>query len=66
MALDATNPGTLAATEGCGERTLLLARRTEVLLAAVPGSGGAAPLLVPSKGEEAQVLPGASAPGDPL
>src|SRR5215204_7115313 len=31
-----------------------------------PGGGGVAPFLVPSKGEEAQALPGAPAAGDPL
>jgi hypothetical protein len=48
--------GTLAATEGRGERTLLLARHTEVLLSPVPRGGWAAPFLVASAGEEAQAL----------
>ena len=46
----------LPAASRRGERTLVLARRREVLLSPVPGSGGAAPFLVPSAGEEAQAL----------
>ncbi len=59
-------PGTLPATEGRGERTLVLARRREVLLSPVPWGGGAAPFLVAPAGEEAQALPGVSAPRRPL
>src|SRR5215218_3971115 len=57
---------TLPAAEGCGERTLVLAGRREVLLSAVPWGSGAAPFLVPSAGEEAEALSGASAPRGPL
>jgi hypothetical protein len=41
LGLGGLEAGTLAATEGCGERTLLLGRRTEVFLALVSRSGGA-------------------------
>src|SRR5215207_1221358 len=72
LALDATNlkrladsevitPRPLAAVAGCGERTLVLARCREVLLAPVPRNGKVAPFLVPSADEEAQALLGASA-----
>src|SRR3712207_1932989 len=46
----------LPAAWGRGERALVLARRTEVLLAPVPRCGGAPSFLVPSAGEEAQAL----------
>src|SRR5215203_2256610 len=42
----------LPAAAGSGKRTLVLARRTEVLLPLVPRRGGTAPFLVPSALEE--------------
>src|SRR5215203_6416269 len=56
----------LPAAAGRGKRTLFLARRPEVLLPPVPRGGGAAPFLVPSKGEEAQAFFGTPAEGRPL
>src|SRR5215207_2324262 len=65
--LGSHRPRPLPAAARRGEPTLVLARRREVLLAPVPGCGGAAPFLVPSAGEEVAALPGASsAAGDPL
>src|ERR687898_1600629 len=58
-------PRALAATEGHRGRTLLLAGCLEVLRAPVPRSGGDAPFLFASPGEEAQALFGAPAPRDP-
>jgi Transposase DDE domain len=55
-----------SAAEGRRVGALVLAGCREVLLPPVPGSGGTAPLLVPSTGEEAQALPGASAARGPL
>src|SRR5215210_1434834 len=56
----------LPAAAGRGKRTLFLARGPEVLLPLVPRGGGAAPFLVPSKGEEAQAFFGTPAEGRPL
>src|SRR5215208_3445789 len=64
--LGSHRPRRLPATAGNREPTLVLARRREVLFSPVPRCGGVAPFLVPSKGEEAQALPGAPAAGDPL
>ncbi len=51
---------------GLGERTLVLARRPEILFAPVSWSGGAASFLVASAGEKTQALPGTAAPRGPL
>src|SRR5918997_1168441 len=66
LGLGTHRPRPLPAAAGRRKRALLLTRRPEVLLPPVLRSGGAAPFLVPSKGEEAQALFGASAPGDSL
>src|SRR5215203_3040813 len=66
LRLGGAYPGALAALARCGERTLVLARRPEILFAPVPRSGGAASFLVASKGEKAQALPGAVAPRGPF
>src|ERR671920_15141 len=50
LGLGSHRPRPLPAAAGRRKRTLLLARRPEVLLPPVPRSGGAAPFLVPSKG----------------
>src|SRR5215203_6715646 len=55
----------LPAAAGSGKRTLVLARRPEVLLPLVPRRGGTAPFLVPSALEEAQALLGTPAPRCP-
>src|SRR5829696_9628371 len=65
LGLRGPDVGALPATEGYRERTLLPAGCREVLRAPVPRSGGDAPFLVPSPGEEAQALFGAAAPRDP-
>src|SRR5215204_1457748 len=66
LRLGGAYPGALPAVAGCGERTLVLARRPEILFAPVPWSGGAASFLVASAGEKAQALPGTAAAGGSL
>src|SRR5918999_2077991 len=66
--LGSYRPRPFPATPRGGERALLLARRRKVLLvllSPVSWGGGALPFLLQPAGEEAQVLPGASAAGDP-
>src|SRR5215208_525885 len=66
LGLGGHHPRPLAATAGRGERTLVLARRPEVLLALVPWGGRAPPFLLAPQGAQAQALLGAPASGDPL
>src|SRR5215212_10552345 len=56
LGLGSHRPRPLPAAARRGKRTLFLARGPEVLLPLVPRGGGAAPFLVPSKGEEAQAF----------